>query len=177
MNSTTSPSDERVTRSKSSAGEWSGTPSVADSSSFVTVGSTVCVPPTIVIVVPAHEQVVERVLLQVAGGEARDERRANVQELDRHRIAVGEAKTLDRDDRLGRRDMEDAAEPGTGGDLAQVERAAAGREPARSHVVAERGDVDALGDLRLGDERAGAAPAHEVSLAHELVERGAHGET
>ena len=31
-------------------------------------------------------------------------------------------------------------------------------------------------DLRLGDERARAAPAHEVALAHELVERGANGQ-
>src|SRR5207248_2801024 len=34
----------------------------------------------------------------------------------------------------------------------------------------------ALGDFRLGDERPGAAPAHEVALAHELVERRADGE-
>ena len=36
-----------ISSSKSSAGEWSGTPSALDSSSFVTVGSTVWVPPTI----------------------------------------------------------------------------------------------------------------------------------
>ena len=51
-----------------------------------------------------------------------------------------------------------------------------GCEAARAHVVAERRDVDALRDLRLGDERAGAAPADEVALAHELVERRAHGQ-
>ena len=51
-----------------------------------------------------------------------------------------------------------------------------GVSPRVAHVVAERRDVDALGDLRLGDERAGTAPAHEIPLAHELVERGAHGE-
>ena len=62
------------------------------------------------------------------------------------------------------------------GIVAELERAAAGREAARAHVVAERGDVDALRDLRLGDERAGAAAAHEVALADELVERGAHGQ-
>ena len=115
-------------------------------------------------------------LLEVAGRDARHERRPDVEELDRHRVAVGEAQALDGDDWLGRRDVEDAAQPGAGGDLAQVERTATGRKAPRAHVVAERRDVDALRDLRLGDERTGTAPAHEVSLAHELVERRAHGQ-
>ena len=41
------PFSERVVRSNWNAGECSGTPSISDSSSFVTVGSIVWMPPTI----------------------------------------------------------------------------------------------------------------------------------
>ena len=44
--STISPALERVVRSKTNAGECSGTPSASDSCSFVTVGSIVWMPPT-----------------------------------------------------------------------------------------------------------------------------------
>ncbi len=114
----------RVTRSKRNAGEWSGTPSAADSSSFVTVGSTVCMPPTISIPY-RFEQLVERVLLEIAGGETGHERLADVERLDRHRLAVGEPQPLRDDDRLRRRDVEDAAEAGAGRDRAELERPAA----------------------------------------------------
>ena len=99
-----------------------------------------------------------------------------MQELDRHRLAVGEAEALDREHRLGRRDVQDAAEPRAGRDRPELERAAARREPALAHVVAERGDRHPLRDLRLGDERARAAAAREVALADELVERRADGQ-
>src|SRR5207245_10007505 len=41
-------------------------------------------------------------------------------------------------------------------------------------VVCEGRHRQLLRDLRLADERAGAAPAHEVALPHEFVERGAY---
>ena len=104
-----------MTRSKSSAGEWSGTPSDADSSSFVTVGSTVCVPPTIDDPVAVREQVVERVLLEICARSARARATRAVQQLDRHRIAVREPQALDREDLLARRDVEDAPEARAGG--------------------------------------------------------------
>ena len=47
-----------------------------------------------------------------------------------------------------------------------------GRSPS-PHVVGERRHRELLGDLRLADERAGAAPADDVPLAREVVERGA----
>src|SRR2546421_6456667 len=72
--------------------------------------------------------------------------------------------------------MEDAPEPRASRDHAKIERAASRRQAARAHVVAERRDVDALRHLGLGDERAGAATAHQVALADELVQRRAHGE-
>ena len=77
---------------------------------------------------------------------------------------------------LGRRDVQDAAEPRARRDRPELERAAARREAALAHVVAERGDRHPLRDLRLGDERARAAAARQVALAHELVERRAHGQ-
>ena len=77
---------------------------------------------------------------------------------------------------LRRRDVQDPAEPRAGRDGPELERAAARREPALAHVVAERGDRHPLRDLRLGDERAGAAAAGQMALADEVVERRADGQ-
>ena len=94
-------------RSNTNAGEWSGTPSALDSSSFVTVGSIVCVPPTIDDPVAVLEELVERLLLEIGAVEPGYERLADVERLDRHRLAIGQPKTLDDDDRLGRRDVQE----------------------------------------------------------------------
>ena len=72
--------------------------------------------------------------------------------------------------------MEQPTEPGACRHFPQIERAARRHEPAPPHVVAEGADIDALRDLRLGDERPRAAPPHEVALPDELVERGPDGE-
>ncbi len=52
----------------------------------------------------------------------------------------------------------------------------AGRMPAPAHVLGEGGHGQLLRDLRLAHERAGAAPAHEVALPDELVQRRPHGQ-
>jgi hypothetical protein len=75
-------------RSKRNAGEWSGTPSAADSSSFVTVGSIVCVADAIAIAVALRAELVERALR--SRGSTPGRRRRDVERLDRHRDAVGE---------------------------------------------------------------------------------------
>ena len=105
------------------------------------------------------------------GGQARHERRADVQQLDRHRVAVCEPQSLRRDDRLRRGDMQDATEACAGGNRAKLERAAPRYEPRFRMSSLNEVDVGALGDLRLRDERARTTSAHQVALAHQLVER------
>src|ERR1700730_5507869 len=51
---------------------------------------------------------------EILGLEAGDERLRQVERLDRHRLAVGGAQTLDYQDFLGRGDMEEPAETGSG---------------------------------------------------------------
>src|SRR6478752_762165 len=124
--------------------------------------------------VPLHEEIVERVLLEVLERQAGHERGARVEDLDRHRLTVREPQATGRDDRLGRRDVEDPAEPRAGRHHGEAEGLAGGCQTAAAHVVAERGDVHALRDLGLRDEGPRATPAHEVSLAHEPFESRAH---
>src|SRR5581483_7063543 len=113
---------------------------------------------------------------EVLRREAGDQRGADVQQLDRHRLAVRQTEALYRQHGLRRRHVEDAAEARAGRYGAQVERPARRLETAAAHVVAERRDVRALLDLRCCDEGARTATAHQVSLAHQLVERRPHGE-
>ena len=72
--------------------------------------------------------------------------------------------------------MEQAAEARARGDDLERERAAGRPHPAAPHVLRERGHRQLLRDLRLADERARAAPAHEKALADEVVQRRAHRE-
>src|SRR5438067_3116407 len=125
--------------------------------------------------VPIPEQVVERageILRRQSGHEAL----RKVKRLDRHRLPVGHAKALDHEDRLGRRHLQEPAETGAGEYRRHREGAAAGLHPTPAHVVAEGGDGQLLGDLRMLDVCPAAAPADEVALAREVVERGANGE-
>src|SRR6476646_1580905 len=72
--------------------------------------------------------------------------------------------------------MEEASEPCAGKLAAQRERLAARHHPAPAHVLAERRHRELLRDLGLLDIGSAAAPAHQVALARELVERGANGQ-
>src|SRR5205823_3337294 len=65
---------------------------------------------------------------------------------------------------------------GAGEDRRHRQGSAAGLHATAPHVVAEGGDGQLLGDLRVLDVCPAAAPADEVALAREVVERGAHGE-
>jgi hypothetical protein len=58
-------------------------------------------------------------------------------------------------------------------DLSELDRAAAGDHPGRRNVLAEGGQSQLLGDLRLAHERPGAVAALEVAVRDEVVERGA----
>ena len=80
------------------------------------------------------------------------------------------------DDRLRRRDVQDAAEARAGRDAASSSVRLAGCIPRRRMSSRERRHRQLLRDLRLAHERARAAAADEVALAHELVERRAHGQ-
>jgi hypothetical protein len=102
---------------------------------------------------------------------------AHVQRLDRHRLPVGEAKAAGDHDGLGRRYVHDPAQPRSRGGDAELEGAARRSHPAPAHVVGERRHRQLLRDLRLADERAGAAAADDVALALEVVERRAHGQS
>src|SRR5579862_5185872 len=126
--------------------------------------------------VAAREQVVERVLLQVRRREPRDERLPRVQELDRHRLAVGEPEALDNDDCLRRGDVQDPPQPRPGRDDAQLERPACRPHAALAHLVAEGADHEALCNLRLVDEGSGSAAPDEVALADQIVQRGPNGQ-
>src|SRR5712691_8086194 len=55
--------------------------------------------------------------------------------------------------------------------FAELDRPAAGRHASPPHVLAERGQGQLLGDLRLADECAAAVPPLEVPVADEVVER------
>src|SRR5206468_6272749 len=92
------------------------------------------------------------------------------------RDAVGQPKPLHDYHFLARGDVEEAAQPRTGELAREREGLAARRHAAPPHVLAERGHRELLGDLRLLDVRPAAAPAHEVALAREVVERGADGQ-
>ena len=120
------------------------------------------------------EQLVERMLLEVAGAEVGDERLSDVEGLDRHRLAIGEPQARRDDDGLGRRDVEDPPQPRAGGNASELERSAGRAHAALAHVLGEGGHRQLLRDLRLADERPGAAAAHEITLAHELVEGCPH---
>src|SRR5215203_4662192 len=72
------------------------------------------------------QQLVERLLLEILRAQAGDERLADVQRLDRHLLLIGQAKPFCDDDRLGGREVEEAAESGAGGRDAELERAALG---------------------------------------------------
>ena len=122
------------------------------------------------------EQLVERGLVEILRRQARDQRLADVQRLDRHRRLVGEPQALRDHDPLGGRDLQTAAEPRAGGGHRQRQRPRTGAHPTPPHLLAERGHRQLLGDLRLAHERAAAAPPHQVALAHEVVERGTHGQ-
>ena len=125
--------------------------------------------------VPVAEQVVERAA-QVLRGQAGEERVRQVEGLDCHRLAVREPEPLDHEDLLGRRNLQETAQTGTGEGRGHRQRTAPGHHPAPPHVLAERGHRQLLGDLRLLDVGAAAAPAHEVALAREVVERRADGQ-
>src|SRR5919198_1992394 len=126
--------------------------------------------------VPVAQQRVERPGLEVGRREARHERFPHVQRLDRHRLATREPEPFSDDDRLRRRDVQEPAEARARGYDFQLEGARRGRHAAAAHVVREGRQRQLLGDLRLADEGAGAAPPHEVALADELVEGGADGQ-
>ena len=72
--------------------------------------------------------------------------------------------------------MHDPPQPGAGRGRAEVERATARNHPAPAHVLGERGHRQLLGDLGLADERAAPPLAHEVAVAHEVVQGGPHGQ-
>ena len=67
--------------------------------------------------------------------------------------------------------MEKATEAGSRGDDPQLERPALWVQAAPAHVLAEGGQRQLLGDLRLADERPAPMASHEVALADEVVER------
>src|SRR5580765_2689918 len=124
--------------------------------------------------VAGAEQVVKRLALEIGGAQAGNERVADVQRLDRHRLAVGQPEALGDDDRLRRRDVQEAPEPCAGRDDLEPERLAPRVHAATAHVLREGGHGQLLGDLRLAYERSRAATANEVALARELVQRGSH---
>ena len=79
----------------------------------------------------SEEELVERLTLEITGRQAGDEGFADVQRLDRHRLAVGEPQAADDHHRLRRRDVQEASEVRAGGHHAQVERPEAGVIPRR----------------------------------------------
>src|SRR5439155_11980039 len=95
---------------------------------------------------------------------------------DRYLEAVRQPKPHDDHDLVSRRDVEEAAQTGAGELASERERRAARGHAAPAHVLAERGHGELLGDLGLLDVGAAAAPAYEVALPREVVERGADGQ-
>src|SRR5207302_6885908 len=89
---------------------------------------------------------------------------------------VGEAKSLHPQQRLLRRDLQAAGEPGAGAGDGELQRAAAGDHPAPAHLLAEGGERQRLGDLRLGHIGAAAVTAIQVSVPDQLVEGGSKGQ-
>ena len=126
--------------------------------------------------VAVGEQVVERRLVEVLARQPGNEPLRDMERLDRHRLVVREPQPLRDDDPLRRRDVEAAAEVRAGVLELERERLAAGPHPAAAHLLAERRHRQLLRDLRLAHERAAAAPAHEIALARELVDRRADGQ-
>ena len=98
-----------------------------------------------------------------------------MQQLDRHRLAVREPQALDRDDRLGRRDVEDPAEARAGRHHGEA-RGCGCRASARGARMSSLNEEMSMPFATFGSATnvPDATPAHEVALAHELFERGAH---
>ena len=163
-------------RSKRNAGEWSGTPSAFDSSSSVTVGSIAWVP------LDDHDAVA------VARGARRRSpsrsfgSRPGTSDAGRWSVSIAIVSPSASRSRLITRISSDGetwrSRPSRAPASSRVEREgpAAGDHAAAAHVLAERGHRQLLRDLRLLDVGAAAAPADEVALAGEVVERGADGQ-
>ena len=143
----------------------------------VTVGSTVCVPPTISIAVAVLEQVVERALLEVARGEAGEERSRGTCSSS---TAIGSPSA-------SRRRLTEST--GSDGETCRMRpsRAPAGtvrNSSVRLPGVRPRWRMSSLNDVIVmpfatfgsATKVPGAAAARQVALAHELVERGADGQ-
>src|SRR5262249_13133893 len=126
--------------------------------------------------VAVAEQLVERALLEIAGGEAGYLRGADVHGLDRHALTVRQAEPLCDENGLRRRHAQKTTETGSGRHGAEIEGLACRAQPAAPHVVGERGHRELLRDLGLAHERSRSVPANEVPLPDEVVERGANSE-
>lgn len=72
-------------------------------------------------------------------------------------------------------DVEQPGEGVVGGDVADVQQLRGGFEALGAHVLGVRGELQRLGDLRLGDERALALDAFEAPLDDQLLQRLPHG--
>jgi len=124
-------------------------------------------------VVALGQQVVERLAFEVAPRQPWRDALRHVQDLDRHRHAVGQPQPSDRPHAVGRRHLQARPELRTRALLLEREHAAARLHAALAHVLGERGHGQRQRDLRLGDIGARAVAAQEHPLAHELVDRHA----
>lgn len=71
-----------------------------------------------------------------------------------HRLAVGQPKLVEVDDRIGRVDLERGRNPGVRGYDLRPEVLDRGGHPPAAHLLAERGEADLKVDLGPGDEHA-----------------------
>lgn len=72
-------------------------------------------------------------------------------------------------------DVELSRQGVVGGDVADVQQLGRGFEALGAHVLGVRGELQSLGDLRFGDERALALDALQPPLDDQLLQRLSHG--
>jgi hypothetical protein len=94
-----------------------------------------------------------------------------VQRLQRHRSVVGQPQPQHLDDHVTGRDLQHSAEPGACVHLVDTEYARRRDGAPLPHILGERRDRQALGDLRLGDERPRPVAALKPSLTDQLLYR------
>ncbi len=126
-------------------------------------------------VVHLGERGVERGVLHQRTAQRRKAFGRKVRGLDRHRLPAGEPQPLDAQHPAARRDVQQPGEGVVRRDVADVQELGRRLQALGAHVLGVRGELERLGDLRLGDEGALALDAFEAALDDQFLQGLAHG--
>ena len=125
-------------------------------------------------VVGGERLVQRRVAVQVAA-QARETLRGQVREVHRHRLPVGQPEPVDTQHPAAGPDAEQPGELVVGGDVAGVQDHRLRVQPLGPHPLGVAGQLQHLGDLGHGHERALALHPQQPPLDDELGQRLPHG--